>query len=376
MNDSVGTEPGASIPLSDRFAEVAADAELLLRYAAESGIAVPLDIVEPILLARTVLGAKAWTDRAICAFYSAFTRLAAMLKPVSIASLKTPEGVIAQNVGTYRRWGIALTCIVVLLSMLSFVNSGIAERISRDIEENNLIAATLRAQLGPSDTQYTKTDQICVVEKGPIASPGLPAVGQLDTIIQLQHFASVLRDVDSRSVKLNWFVLRAEQRPDFTMAQMQLDPQLADFHRAAFCKIGVYEEVRNFAQNILADDTVIYGAVTAYLLPVLYALLGAFAFQIRRFTDQISTRSFEKSRVNVARMIAAVVAGSIVSLFNGFTQGATLSPLAIAFLVGYGVEIFYAFLDRMIAAFASNGAMRTQPSPPNTLAKVTPGSGS
>jgi len=43
-----------------------------------------------------------------------------------------------------------------------------------------------------------------------------------------------------------------------------------------------------------------------------------------------------------------VIAGLVVGLFNNFTQGISLSPLAVAFLVGYGVEIFFSFLDTFL----------------------------
>jgi hypothetical protein len=285
-----------------------------------------------------------------------------MLKPVSIASLKTSERVVMSNVRTYRRWGAVLTILVIVLSLINFVNSGIADRISKDIEENNQLAVALRAQLGPSDVQYDEAKKLCEVEPGTrIAASGISAAKELDTITQLQRFALLLRDIDSRAVKLNWFVFRTELRPALTWAELQLDPQLSDFHKAAYCKIGVYQDVRNFAQNILADDSVFFGALSAYLLPVFYAVLGAFAYQIRLFSEQIRSRSFQENRANSARIIAAVVAGSIVSLFNGFTQGAALSPLAVAFLVGYGVEIFYAFLDRIVTALAQNGG--TEPTP-------------
>jgi hypothetical protein len=40
-------------------------------------------------------------------------------------------------------------------------------------------------------------------------------------------------------------------------------------------------------------------------------------------------------------------------LFNNFaiTQGASVPPLAIAFLVGYGVDVFFAFLEGLIQTF-------------------------
>jgi hypothetical protein len=40
----------------------------------------------------------------------------------------------------------------------------------------------------------------------------------------------------------------------------------------------------------------------------------------------------------------------VVGLFDNFTigQGASIPPLAIAFLVGYGVEVFFSFLDGLL----------------------------
>ena len=55
-------------------------------------------------------------------------------------------------------------------------------------------------------------------------------------------------------------------------------------------------------------------------------------------------------------------------LFEGefnVTQGATISPLALAFLVGYAVDVFYAFLDGLLHKFNSTSA---SPLPKNAFA--------
>jgi hypothetical protein len=45
--------------------------------------------------------------------------------------------------------------------------------------------------------------------------------------------------------------------------------------------------------------------------------------------------------------MTAAIAGAVVGLFN-FGQGISVSPLAIAFLVGYAVDVFFTFLERLI----------------------------
>jgi len=44
----------------------------------------------------------------------------------------------------------------------------------------------------------------------------------------------------------------------------------------------------------------------------------------------------------------AMIGGFVVGLFTNFTQGIALPPVAMAFLVGYGVEIFFPFLDAFL----------------------------
>jgi len=100
------------------------------------------------------------------------------------------------------------------------------------------------------------------------------------------------------------------------------------------------------------DYAAIVGAFASYALPIVYALLGAYAFRLRLFSETIRKRTYHPSFSDSARMITAVIAGAIAGLFNP-AQGLALSPLATAFLVGYGVELFFKFLDTLINAFGA-----------------------
>ena len=59
------------------------------------------------------------------------------------------------------------------------------------------------------------------------------------------------------------------------------------------------------------------------------------------------------SRANWAHFLIAGIGGAVVGLFSNFTisQGASISPLAIAFLVGYGVDVFFSFLEGLMQSF-------------------------
>jgi hypothetical protein len=115
----------------------------------------------------------------------------------------------------------------------------------------------------------------------------------------------------------------------------------------------VYQHVRYFAQSIQHSVATSFGAVATCILPMLYAVLGACAFLLRSFEEQIRTRTFTAGDKHVARFLIAAIGGLIVGLFSNvnFAQGATLSPLAIAFLVGYAIDIFFSFLEGFLQTF-------------------------
>jgi hypothetical protein len=125
---------------------------------------------------------------------------------------------------------------------------------------------------------------------------------------------------------------------------------------AADAKINTYQRVRYFAQSVLDTTSVFYGAATTCILPVLYALLGACAYLLRSFEQQIRMRTFAPSNAHAARFVIAGIGGAVVGLFNNFSvsQGASIPPLAIAFLVGYAVDVFFSFLEGLLQTFTRN----------------------
>ena len=117
--------------------------------------------------------------------------------------------------------------------------------------------------------------------------------------------------------------------------------------------------MREFGQNVREDTFAIYGALSNYMLPVLYALLGACAFTTcASFPERVKRRTYHPSSyANTARAIAAMTVGAIISLFNIFSRDTALQPLALAFLAGYGVE--RCFLSRCAAADIQRQARQT-----------------
>jgi hypothetical protein len=330
------------------FDEALHDAERLLKYSSETGVDVDAAVRDQVLGARS--SASLWNERTAADLLSALTKLTAKLKPVTASSLAASVQDVHAAVRTYWIVAICLAVFIFPISLASFVGTAISNSIHTDIATANDLAVKLRTQLGPPDG----------------AERPESAIDAANAITELQQFAISVRAIDARSRQLNVLVFHAERDPFAGIRgdtkkvhhKFQLQAGLADLPKAASDLTMTYQDVRYFGQSLLDDFSFYYGAVTVCLLPALYALLGTCAYLLRMFEQQMATRTFIPSGADSARFLIAAIGGAVVGLFNNFTigQGASIPPLAIAFLVGYAVDVFFAFLEGLLSAFTKKMA--------------------
>ena len=335
------------------FKEALEDAERLLKYAAEIGIEdIDHETRSAILHARDVFPGG-WTEDVADKLLVALARLAARLKPVTADSLKAYHSATRPTMHVYLVWAILLSAVIIPSSILTFVTSNISESIRADIVTANALAVKLATELAP---------------------PERPDVGLTEKIADLQEYGSTVRSIyrrgqrlnryvfphvpvppqlerpqESSGEKLDWYQISLYQKQKF-----ELPVPLVNLPEARNGMTSTYQDVRYFAQTIMTDISTFYGAINSCILPILYALLGTCAYLLRTFEDQMSNRTFIPSSANSARFLIAAIGGTVIGLFGNFTQQASVSPLAIAFLVGYAVEVFFSFLEGLIKAFTKN----------------------
>jgi hypothetical protein len=96
------------------------------------------------------------------------------------------------------------------------------------------------------------------------------------------------------------------------------------------------------------------GAITRFLLPVMYARLGACAAILWQLGAESSASLFhpEHSKVSYrAHITSAAIVGISIGLGSEILHGSKeFSPLAIAFVAGYASDKFFAFIDRIVSA--------------------------
>ena len=350
------------------LADALADAERLLGYAAESGIKVDDATRDHVLQAR-LTSSTGWSEEDAANLIAALTTLAALVKPVTAASLRACSDGTTLTVRSYLRVAIWLAIFIVPFSVASFLVSAISSTIRTDISVANDLAVKLQGQLGlPQSGLQTGAapSRPCAPFPPAAAAPPPVTVNYNDVITELQLYASTIRSIDARARQLKLLVPNRDPDPCHAIRKdpiklhqvFQLPAGLPNLAQAAEDRTTLYQDIRYFAQNLLDDESFFYGAITTCILPVLYALLGTCAYLLRSFEQQMNLRTFIPSDANSARFLIAAIGGAVVGLFNNFTitQGASIPPLALAFLVGYAVDVFFAFLEGLLQMFTRNTA--------------------
>ena len=112
------------------------------------------------------------------------------------------------------------------------------------------------------------------------------------------------------------------------------------------------------AETALMCLRLITSFLGAYLLPLLYGMLGAVALILRRISRAAESNDSDLNSLR-KKLDLRLPVGALAGLSAGWLiqpsslPGSTLSPLALAFVAGYAAELVFAAMDRIVAAFSS-----------------------
>jgi hypothetical protein len=307
------------------------EARLMLTYAAEMGKDLKQDVVAVVANAEDAYARGTWNVDTTKQFWLAYGKLSSIIKPVTGESLVAYSSkALRRKVARVRGFAIVLAFLIIPLSIVTFINTSLLNEVNLQIKDNNDLIVTLR-------------DELTAIGKA--TDDQKPQIKR-DMAITLQQFTGTNRSLIHNVSILNVFGMNLYH--DRLVTALELTVPIDDFTEERNKQVTRYQEIRAFAKDIGELNFLLYAAITANFLPVLYAVLGACAFTLRSFSQQLSARTYVPSYADDARFPAAVIAGLVVGLFTNFTQSISLPPLAISFLVGYGVEIFFSFLDAFL----------------------------
>jgi hypothetical protein len=373
--------------------EALTDAENLLKFASEQGKEVDNETRDSILHARATLQ-SGLDEQTVSRLLLSLSKLSVVVSPVTAESLSECRQMLKQH-RPYQIPAMLLAAIVVVYSIASFVASAIADSLRNDIATANALAVKLASELPQIPNTEKKlavaeeasadvhkmgmsggvksgvTEGSAISETGSsLSSSSLPSgLSRADVIKDLQQYAICIRNIDAHALELSLYTHPIErwlhpqrldpfyeirQNTESMRAEFELQVPILDYARAATDRTRSYQKVRCFAQTMVDEVSFYYGAVSSCILPVLYALLGAAAYLLRNFEQRVSERTYVPAPASdSARFLVAAIGGAVVGLFSNVTggEGVKVPPLAFAFLVGYAVDVFYAFLEGLIQSF-------------------------
>jgi hypothetical protein len=118
---------------------------------------------------------------------------------------------------------------------------------------------------------------------------------------------------------------------------------------ATIYQIRLYQSLRDYWQESCTSYKDMRDGLSTYLLPLLYALLGAALCDLRSRFGRVDGDGRQLASLGGARYATAIIAGAVVGVFTSFfPPSLSLPPLLVAFLLGYSVEIFTSQLDALI----------------------------
>ncbi len=94
-------------------------------------------------------------------------------------------------------------------------------------------------------------------------------------------------------------------------------------------------------------------SLQTYFLPLLYGLMGAIMFALRKLADEIKNLTYDTdSQIRYRlRIIIGAIAGLMIGLFINPEEIEVfnlIAPMAISFIAGYNVELLFSAMDRII----------------------------
>ena len=368
-------QPEKQAPLGATSIEaMLADAGQMMDYAVSRGLLDTgseggTETVSDIVQAQTAARSGTLTTEIVVAFYSAYSRLARRVRPVTALSLAASQ---KASLGGMKALALLLVSGVIVFSIFLFMSNATLTETSDLIEQQNTAALKLWGEV-----QVMQSGEDAGRVNAAHARDGIVVERVFEQMVEFSRRSAWLLQSASR---LNtWFIppwLRLDPRDVVFneanpngLKHLNVPPDLstsAEIRAEAIGQIKAYQYIRDYALGLYKINSLIYSSLSAYFLPTVYALLGAFLYGLRLYSRLVTRNEFLPSVANSARYYIASIAGLVVGLFGTLLpKGLGLPPLAAAFLVGYAVEAFFWRLDALIRKFkgidAPPAAVRAPP---------------
>jgi hypothetical protein len=397
------------------------DASVLLWYATREGKQVSKETIRDIMEAQSSLLPGTRNPQLEGRFWVALRELAAAVKPASVDSIlatysypfsdpgKSGKRRLVDAAATKRKYSVAAIFVLVCLLVVQiywFIGTTFRADLEAHRAELDRIAGNLREMT--QDRDASKSLELEKQEPPLVSSGATPNDAAAEPPPELRDgrtFANLTRRgsrvimmVQSESKMLDFWDFitdlvdvfadaeESSREPDRSGRPASPSPDTKEPSDASdrssrpidtWIRIWTTlpdEEKLIGIENALVDDQLrvevsllnsksVLAILSQYVLPLLYGLLGSLAYILRTLSTEIQNVTFTRgSEIRYSlRWPLGMLGGVTVGLFfesADFSGLAVITPLGLAFLAGYGVELLFTGLDRIVRAFTSDDTAR------------------
>ena len=332
------------------------DAEMLLAHASEYGIEIDPKHIKAVVEAKSKEQNEAWTEEDEINLWLAYQTISKQVQPVTIDSIRAsseeekPNGILAKlfNIKKRRslvrrsvRWysGFALLSMLVMLALQIYSLQGTKYLANLEAGINRLSEIENRTQqLLLMDAE----DRSISMEKDQLDTEMNEKIQEVKSNIKLlETWLDFTYNIWSKSPKHIHEDMKASSSQEDTYGP----PDFAD-SEGTTKNIVVIQQ----AKSLLI-------ILNQYILPLMYGLLGGFAFVLRSLAAE--TKSMTYTAVSNIKYALRIHLGALAGLVVGFLWGDissssfmanSFSPLAVAFIAGYSVEFMFRLFDSIIGS--------------------------
>ena len=330
----------------------------MLSYAACAGKEVGLDISKTITeFSHKVINGEGWSAADETKFLGASGQLAKSLSPVTYDTLHSSTNKRADKF--VKLFGIlTVTLLLFLVAAQSFwvlINNATQ---TIDVKQNDMLTASMNIESFAKQNAVLNDQLLALSSK----KTDRTTVEERSQILK----AEILKNEDAIGLSTRKY----NQAEDLLNSSARILAYWLPFQSS----IKPGDQDGSFKNTLLATwAKQILQGMSAYLLPLIYGLVGACAFVLRALSRQIRERTFSTTDSVIQfglRLVLGALAGISIGWFlkpevAGDNMVASLSPLALAFIAGYSVELVFTAIDKIISAFTGSGPGESKASTAN-----------
>ncbi len=337
--------------------EALIDAERLLAHASEYGIVLDQKHIKAIINAKKNNQKNEWPEQDEIDFWIAFQVLAKAVEPVTIDSLRASsisvtekytwwtkiwgvrkKSMVERSVLFYRRFALIAMLGMLILQIYALIGTALMSKWNAGNErmleiEQRMQSLLLITSSNPEDRTAQMEQTNLEMELGELDEEVASSIHLLNDWLDITYnFWSKTHEELKEAI--------AKKKGPVNGPPVETGTQTAS--------VNVYVVQQSKSLIIIFNQ---------YILPLLYGLLGGFAFVLRSLAEESKNMTYTAtSRIKYGlRIHLGALAGLVIGFLWGDFQGKSfgvvesLSPLAVAFLAGYSVDFLFRMLDSLIA---------------------------